>query len=1214
MQLKILTIREGTMGLRNAKFATALVLCMCATGAASAAEWEVVDLGPTPVNYIEHGMGLNDSDHVAFSEGTSTFHTEARGYDGSTVIDLHAKLPSYVDLAAATWVPQNSRAEAINSSSAIGGFVSDTSVFTRRAIVWPWTGATWTTGVDIHGSAGYSAGDQSAIYDISDVSGSTYRAVGVHRPYAAPGATALPPRATMWTLNSSFGVTATTTIPLSLGMTYNVAYGVSNSNVVVGGEGVFGSGSLGTAMFAYYYNGSTNAVPGVQATDGFLTSVATAIDGNYITGYAVNLVGNSFAFLHEIGGATNVDILVGPNGGSRGPRSMGRAVIDLSGEPLVLGISETAGVLNGANGGLYYREAGDNPQECDINEAIDYAGEVQAILAANSDQEFAGISTSSGGRAVFLQDTTDRTLDATIYARDVNGDGTLDYYWARVEDGTPGGAGAGARVLLSDSPGCGDAYTCDGNADLSDENATLLLLAHDDFDGNYTYSEKVIASSIPSYAYMQAISNSSNGCNFGPVETLEILTANINPAGEEPDNWSDPHEFANCTGVINAETNIDTDVDHCGACADPCSSANGTASCGAVTDGTCTIACNSGYYDCYNGARSDGCETHLVTDVNNCNGCGNDCYAGVIPGSTTMECAGSACGIVACLDPGAAEYENCDGVTANGCEADIQSNDLHCGACNNNCHNEWDNADGECDGSGSCTWLGCDTNYYDLDGDLHCEYFCTGNTATVDYPDNGLVDADCDGDDGDHGRAVYVATTGADTGDCTRFAPCRNVQYGITRAKALGKTQVFIANDSGASNRYEGTITLENGISLVGGWPTANLWSVSHTTGSRSLSDANQAWLYNGDLTSAGSHDRINVIYGSGITQTTYISGIVTDTPNAGGTSVSTYGILCNSCTGLRLEDSRIRSGNASAGNSGGNGASGPSSSNRHGKNGGGGDNDGNSRGGGGSAGTTSCGRTGGAGGVGAYDNDSGGANGGTPTGGAGGGGRGYCPADCDGRNGSGGGTGSSVSGTAASGTAAGFSINSLGYWQANWGGTGSQGAHGYGGGGGGGGSAQEDDGHWGVTCDDGAGAGGGGGGGGACGGYGGATGRSGGASFAVFLDGSNSSIQINRCVLDSGNGGAGGAGGNGGSGGSYGNASSGGSTSEVGNGGGGGRGGSAQTGGRGGGGHGGDAYGLGYTGTSPSISGGTRTGGTGGAGGSPNGSNGTGGASKDYG
>lgn len=93
--------------------------------------------------------------------------------------------------------------------------------------------------------------------------------------------------------------------------------------------------------------------------------------------------------------------------------------------------------------------------------------------------------------------------------------------------------------------------------------------------------------------------------------------------------------FADCNGQFSdgCEVNIANDVNNCGACGHQCSAPNGIPGCSA---GTCSVvACNPGYEDC-NGIVSDGCETFVGNDVNNCGSCGNKCTGG-------KSCTNSVC-------------------------------------------------------------------------------------------------------------------------------------------------------------------------------------------------------------------------------------------------------------------------------------------------------------------------------------------------------------------------------------------------------------------------------------------------------------------------------------------------------------------------------------------------------------------------------------------
>ncbi len=67
-----------------------------------------------------------------------------------------------------------------------------------------------------------------------------------------------------------------------------------------------------------------------------------------------------------------------------------------------------------------------------------------------------------------------------------------------------------------------------------------------------------------------------------------------------------------------------TDLMHCGMCGRACSGVNGTPSC---VGGACGIACNTGFGNC-NMDVADGCEANLNTSDLHCGACGNACPMG----------------------------------------------------------------------------------------------------------------------------------------------------------------------------------------------------------------------------------------------------------------------------------------------------------------------------------------------------------------------------------------------------------------------------------------------------------------------------------------------------------------------------------------------------------------------------------------------------------
>lgn len=634
--------------------------------------------------------------------------------------------------------------------------------------------------------------------------------------------------------------------------------------------------------------------------------------------------------------------------------------------------------------------------------------------------------------------------------------------------------------------------------------------------------------------------------------------------------------FASCVaGGPGCETNVLTNMAHCGGCNKKCDYANAAETCVA---GNCDFqGCNAGFDDC-NGSLLDGCEINLNTDKNNCLGCGNVCQFA----NANAVCQ-SGCTLDSCLGG----YANCNNVAGDGCEVHLATNAENCGSCGNDCTKKWANANGTC-GANTCEYAGCKTGYWDIDKNLGngCEYACTFQSAT-DEPDdsnNGAgTDSNCDGIDGNVSAAIFVAKTGNDANPGTMQAPMATINGALAKAYSTGKKQVYVS-----AGEYVGRVNLYNGISIYGGYSAADGWkrSNSYTVTIRS---------------NAIADNRMSAIEGSGITAATILDRLTIRTDNATGTGVSNYGLHCSSCSGLWVKGSDVWAGNGSPGANGANGVRGGNGTD--GTIGGNGSCDGSTPGPGGAGGTSNCGRYGGNGGRGGNECACSGLAGdpgaGNTSGGYGGAGGSTGKKGGDGGNGSSGSAGNNGAGGSGGVTASGF-------WAGTNGTNGGAGVHGNGGGGGGGGGGQG-----GTWVNDGAANGGGGGGGGGCGGTPGMAGTAGGGSFGIFLLNSNGAAFSGNTIR-SGNGGAGGSGGSGGDGGWGGWGARGGNAclSEIGEGGYGGHGGDGGPGGHGGGGAGGPTYAVYRVNTTVSIAGNVLTYGTPGSGGNSAGNKGANGSS----
>ncbi|WP_373049175.1 MXAN_6577-like cysteine-rich protein [Vulgatibacter sp.] len=126
-------------------------------------------------------------------------------------------------------------------------------------------------------------------------------------------------------------------------------------------------------------------------------------------------------------------------------------------------------------------------------------------------------------------------------------------------------------------------------------------------------------------------------------------------------------------------TSLANDPTNCGTCGTSCPAlANANPVC---TGGSCASICSVGYADCNSDlatSGSDGCEAVLDTDLQHCGACDNACG---LPANGTAACTNGSCSIAQC-DTG---FVDCDGVLDNGCEADINNDVANCGGCGITC-------------------------------------------------------------------------------------------------------------------------------------------------------------------------------------------------------------------------------------------------------------------------------------------------------------------------------------------------------------------------------------------------------------------------------------------------------------------------------------------------------------------------------------------------
>ncbi|MEM9189825.1 MAG: hypothetical protein AAGF12_11655 [Myxococcota bacterium] len=518
---------------------------------------------------------------------------------------------------------------------------------------------------------------------------------------------------------------------------------------------------------------------------------------------------------------------------------------------------------------------------------------------------------------------------------------------------------------------------------------------------------------------------------------------------------------------------------------------------------------------------------------------------------------------------------------------------------------------------GACG-LECDPGFFDSDGNEANGCECMSGMATDD-PDDGFMDSNCDGVDGDLSRAIVVSVSmGNDTPTCglDLATPCRTIAHATARAIGESRRDLFLM-----AGVYQEIVTLRDGIRMFGGF------DVNWNRGPRT--DTAHRTVLRGDFDAV--EGQYLTVVGRNLVVAATLENLILEGPDAAMPGLSSHVVHLDSSE-VTILRSTLQQGNGAAGAAGSAGLDAPVVVATSGMGGG--------MGGMADAYITTCDSfTFGAAGTAGTNSCAGGPSTTSPAGGAGGGGGvmdntcvclGFCVCDggqcvaAGGQNGgsadqsiaggfgfrgeggagattcgigTGGFFGRVVNGGRGTGAIAFRGSVTGGYWQGRAGGAGLTGENG-GGGGGGGGSGGCDNGF--LPGDNSHGAGGGGGGAGGCAARsGGGGGNPGGGSFGIFAINSTvtlTGVEFQRGIGgDGGNGGVGGQGQSGGSGGSGGTAT--GTSARVG--GDGAPGGHGGHGGGGGGGSGGIAYGVFSLNSTVNATGAVYAGGAAGTGGS---------------
>jgi hypothetical protein len=250
-----------------------------------------------------------------------------------------------------------------------------------------------------------------------------------------------------------------------------------------------------------------------------------------------------------------------------------------------------------------------------------------------------------------------------------------------------------------------------------------------------------------------------------------------------------------------------TDSNNCGGCGLSCSASNASTICedlgGSIF--TCAVdACvdsgGANYENC-DATYANGCETDVLTDVEHCGACssqgGTDCTALEDTPSlniSAIQCSAGGCQITGCVGT----FADCDRNSLNGCEVDTGDAAARCGGCaptdlnaagGVDCTAQWSQAFGACENS-ACVWGGCSSSTWGdcnelqdaCETDLTTESNCLACDAVCSTAGSGTSANSCTGSgcsptcatdydtcdsDGANGCETYLPTSTAHCGSCS---------------------------------------------------------------------------------------------------------------------------------------------------------------------------------------------------------------------------------------------------------------------------------------------------------------------------------------------------------------------------------------------------------------------------------------------------------------
>jgi hypothetical protein len=304
--------------------------------------------------------------------------------------------------------------------------------------------------------------------------------------------------------------------------------------------------------------------------------------------------------------------------------------------------------------------------------------------------------------------------------------------------------------------------------------------------------------------------------------------------------------------------------------------------------------CEAGFGDC-DGNAANGCEVDLRSAATSCGACGRVC---TLP-NATAGCSAAACTVTGC----ASGYANCDSAAANGCEAQLATDTLNCGACARVC------ATGERCVAGACVCaLGetrCGTTCVNLSADSnHCGA-CGNVCASGRVCRTGSCQTQCAS--GNTRCGTQCVTLGDDPqncGACGTTCAAGSICSGgaCVRVATIGDTGCA----DGTREAFTNTTTFPRIAACSGAWslpgifpaiPASTLAACETSGNSSTLAPANGANCASSNLCARGWH----ICNGGEVMPRTSNLGCVATTDYPPGTfyAAAVSGTGCGLC-GLR--------------------------------------------------------------------------------------------------------------------------------------------------------------------------------------------------------------------------------------------------------------------------------------------------------------------------